>query len=356
MVNGTLCKVLCHNLVLIHETHELGIEPIFETQKCSVTMRYLMILVAALFSLQNPSPSTLKPRGPQQQQSPVAQQPANGNNRGTQDAPIFVKRLPPEKAQVEATQEAKDRDEKAANDKNLVKFTLWLVMATLILAGVGILQLGVFGYQSLQLKRTVKAAADQSRDMKDSIAQAARTAKAMEDVAIHFDRSVTQAEESTNVFQERGKQQTRAYICVDVGSAAYQDRVNNIKFGGQTLMVNAGNTPAHNVRFRARAAILPLPLPEDFSFPLPAESIGGSILGPRQRLTITQLVDDFVPDEEIEDIKKINGKKALYIWGIISYEDVFSEEYITRFCQLLYWLVDGKTIMGNYIGRHNDAT
>jgi transposase len=30
MVNETLCKVLCHNLVvLIHETHELGIDPVF---------------------------------------------------------------------------------------------------------------------------------------------------------------------------------------------------------------------------------------------------------------------------------------------------------------------------------------
>ena len=30
MINETLCKVLCHNLVvLIHETHELGIDPVF---------------------------------------------------------------------------------------------------------------------------------------------------------------------------------------------------------------------------------------------------------------------------------------------------------------------------------------
>jgi hypothetical protein len=29
-MNETLCKVLCHNLaVLIHEIHELGIDPIF---------------------------------------------------------------------------------------------------------------------------------------------------------------------------------------------------------------------------------------------------------------------------------------------------------------------------------------
>ena len=30
MVNETLCKILCHNLaVLINETHELGIDPVF---------------------------------------------------------------------------------------------------------------------------------------------------------------------------------------------------------------------------------------------------------------------------------------------------------------------------------------
>jgi transposase len=30
MVNQTLCKVLCHNLVvLIHEMYELGIDPVF---------------------------------------------------------------------------------------------------------------------------------------------------------------------------------------------------------------------------------------------------------------------------------------------------------------------------------------
>ena len=34
MVNETLCKVLCHNLVvLIHETHALGIDPVFWTSK-----------------------------------------------------------------------------------------------------------------------------------------------------------------------------------------------------------------------------------------------------------------------------------------------------------------------------------
>ena len=33
LINETLCKVLCHNLVvLIHEMYELGIAPIFEAE------------------------------------------------------------------------------------------------------------------------------------------------------------------------------------------------------------------------------------------------------------------------------------------------------------------------------------
>jgi len=36
MINETLCKVLCHNIVvLIHEMHELGIEPTFWAESFS---------------------------------------------------------------------------------------------------------------------------------------------------------------------------------------------------------------------------------------------------------------------------------------------------------------------------------
>jgi hypothetical protein len=34
MKNETMCKILCHNLVvLIHEIYELGIEPVFWPKK-----------------------------------------------------------------------------------------------------------------------------------------------------------------------------------------------------------------------------------------------------------------------------------------------------------------------------------
>jgi len=320
-----------------------------------LTLRYLTTFAFLLTTLQNPSPSTLKARSPQQKQSSSTQQPASTNDRGTHESPIFVKQLPPEKTEVESAQEVKDRQQQRTNEGRLVNFTLWLVLATLILAFVGVLQLFVFSDQAKQLRKTVKSASDQSIDMKNSIAEAARAAKAMEDVARHFERSVTQAQESTAMFSKRGEMQMRAYLGVEVGTAAFQVRPQNIKFGAATGMLNVGATPAHKVGFVAEASVLPVPLPDDFAFPLPPLTEGGLVLGPHQKMTITRFVKDFVPDEQVEDIKVCKGQ-GLYIWGIIEYVDVFSAKHTTRFCQILNWGADGKTVFGTYISRHNDAT
>lgn len=186
--------------------------------------------------------------------------------------------------------------------------------------------------------------------------EAAKLAHAMEATAKGIDASTKVGMESVAIGTERSAQQLRAYVCVEVGTAFYQERSKGIKFAGQTFMLNTGNTPAHNVRFRAKAAVLPFPLPEDFSFPLPSTPSPGSVLGPHQRAIITQSVDDFVPDQDVDSIKIVSSGKALYIWGIIDYDDVFKQGQTTRFSQLLYWLPDGKTVMGTYITRHNDAT
>jgi len=314
----------------------------------------LLMLVAVPLLSQNPSPTALKTSSPQQQQSAPTQQPNSGEDRGSRDFPIFVKQLPPDKTQAEVDQETKDREESATNDRRLVRFTLWLVIATVMLGLVGLLQLKVFTEQARQLRKTVQAAADQSVDMKESIAQAARTAKAMEDVATHFDRSVTQTERSTAAFSKRGEQQTRAYICVEVGTAVPQVQATNSKFGALTIMLNAGNTPAYKVGFRASVAVLPVPLAADFAFPLPDAISGYSILGPHQKMNITRFVDGFVPEEQVPDIKIAKGK-ALCIWGVIEYVDAFSAKRTTKFCQIFNWGADGKTVVGTYHSQHNDA-
>jgi len=310
-------------------------------------MRYPALLIATLV-LQNPTPSALKSSKPQQQKTTTTQQPTATENRGSQDSPIFIKQLPPVQSQAEANQDTQDRKDKSANDRELVLFTG-------ILAVVGFLQLLVFGFQAYWLRATVNAAFGQSADMKLSIEQATRSAVAMEEVAEHLEKSTKSAIESTEMFSQRGEMQMRAYICIDVGTAGYQVRPDS-KFAAQTIMFNAGPTPAHKVGFRAKAAILPNPLPDSFDFSITEKNVGESVLGPHQRMNITRFVNDFVPDGEVQDIRLAKGR-ALYIWGVIDYLDVFSKKHTTRFAQMMNWSggPKGETVFGTYLTHHNDA-
>ena len=121
-------------------------------------------------------------------------------------------------------------------------------------------------------------------------------------------------------------------------------------------IVNNGLTPAHKVSFQAKAAILPYPLPDDFKFPLPDIVPGTLTVGPRQPITATPWVDDFVDDGEVEGIKNTSSGKALYTWGLLTYEDIFGNPQYAKWCHMYTWLADGKTTWGYYDNRHNDAS
>jgi hypothetical protein len=237
---------------------------------------------------------------------------------------------------------------KVAND-------LHLVIATYILGAVGFLQLVVFGYQAIQLRRTVNAAIGQSEDMKRSIAEASRSASAMEQVAAHIETSAKAAIDSVAALRERTAQQMRAYLTVVVGAALYQDRHKGIRFEGKPMLINTGHTPAHKVRYRAKGAIFPIPLPAGFVFPpLPILEVGAAVLGPQQNATLSAIVDGFVPDQDVEDIKHIRRGQSLYVWGVVEYEDIFDENHFINFCQQLSWLPDDE-IWGVFVPGHNDS-
>jgi hypothetical protein len=256
--------------------------------------------------------------------------------RGTQESPIVVKVLPALKSEEEATQENNDRKEKTANDRNLVN-------ATYVLAGIGILQLFVFGYQALKLKQTVKSAGEQSEAMERHIGEAARSANAMENIAAKI---------------ETGNQAVmRAYLTVVIGGAVFQQRrewQNDLKFEAKPSLVNTGNTPARNIRIQTAADILPIPVPQDFEYPLPDEPMNSAgIIGAHQNQSLTGIVKDFVPDGEVAMIKEGDGK-ALCVWGVVTYEDMFGHGHTTKFGQWLLWLPNN-TVYGYYIPGQNDA-
>jgi hypothetical protein len=104
------------------------------------------------------------------------------------------------------------------------------------------------------------------------------------------------------------------------------------------------------------AEILPVPLPPDYKFKLPPYSKGKSLLPPHQRPEVYTIVSSRVPDADVEDIKRGRGK-ALYVWGLATYEDVFGKTKRVTFCQQIYWVGEAgkEAVRGFYLSRHNHS-
>ena len=251
---------------------------------------------------------------------------------GTQESPLVVKVVPASKTQAEIDQEAEDRKQRASSD-------LWNIRSAAILAGIAFLQLLVYGYQSYKLKQTVESAGEQSEAMERHIGEASRSANAMEGIA--------------SVIEQGNKAIIRAYMSVIIGAAVYQERQDGVRFEGKPSLVNTGSTPARNVHVRIAARIMSFADSERFEYPLPGEVAKTSaIAAPHQTYILSGMVTDFVPDAEISDIKAGRGK-ALTVWGVITYDDIFGDHHTTKFGQWLFWYPN-QTVYGFYIPGQND--
>jgi hypothetical protein len=303
-----------------------------------VIMRLSVLLALAFIALQNPAPSPRKIGQPQQKQSTAANQTTVSDRCGTEQSPLVVKTVPAAKTKQEADQDANDRKEKSANDRHIVYLTA-------ALAAIAFGQLCVYWYQATKLKETVESYEAQSQSMERHIDEAARSADAMETIA--------------NTIQTGNRAIIRVYLTVTIGSAIYQERrvgQGDLKFEARPHLVNTGNTPARKVRILQRkAAILTNPVPADFAYPLPDDdpNQGDAVVGAHLTYIMNCVVDDFVPDADVQAIKEGAGH-GLFVWGIVSYEDIFGEPHTTKFGQHLYWLPNG-TVMGFYIPGKNDA-
>ena len=178
----------------------------------------------------------------------------------------------------------------------------------------------------------------------------------MERVAKHIEVSAQAATDSVAALKDRTAKQMRAYVAVIIGNGVYQERregMGDLKFQAKPEIKNTGHTPAKNLRIQIKAAILPVPLPNDFGFPLSPRTEGAAMLGAQQTAMLSAVVDEFVPDEEVAAIKE-GAARALYVWGLITYDDIFGESHSTKFCQWLTWLPN-RTVFGYYIPGYNDG-
>ena len=145
----------------------------------------------------------------------------------------------------------------------------------------------------------------------------------------------------------------RAYVSVVIGTAVYQDRQDGLRFEGKPNLVNTGSTPARNVRVRIGAEIIPYSEAETFDYALPKEIAKAStVAAPHQTYNLSAMIANFVPDAEVAAIKQ-GQSKALTVWGVVTYDDIFGESHTTRFAQWLFWNPNN-TVYGIYIPGQNE--
>ena len=77
-------------------------------------------------------------------------------------------------------------------------------------------------------------------------------------------------------------------------------------------------------------------------------------MGPQQNASMGAVVDGFCPEDELQRIKDGTGERNLFVWGKVTYEDIFGDKHFTRFCQQIYWDLQDN-VRGHYIPGRNDA-
>jgi hypothetical protein len=151
------------------------------------------------------------------------------------------------------------------------------------------------------------------------------------------------------------ERQLRAYLTVGVGGAVYQEREKGTPFGVLPILINTGQTPAYEVKWVIKAAVLPKELPANYALSEVGEDCGKTTIANSQRVNMHARADGFQPDDEVADIKSHARDKALYVWGLVRYVDAFRNKRYTRFCHRVLWLPEGNEIYGYFVPERNDA-
>ncbi len=197
-------------------------------------------------------------------------------------------------------------------------------------------------------------AQQQSADMKDYIAEATRSAKAMEDVAKSVGASAKAANDSLTVFKDANLRQMRAYLTIGLGSVLRQDVATNYHFEVRMNLQNVGNTPAYKEVSNIHVDVLPYPLPQDFKFPEFNDTISSAaVVGPHLSYVLTGFANRLYADDDVHEIE-FGSAKRLYVYGTVKYEDAFGVSRKTDFCQAILFLKNN-AFMSQNTPSYNDA-
>lgn len=271
----------------------------------------LVCLVAAPAYSNQPSPAPSKNSENQKTHPAATEEKSAYNPAGTDKPPLVVKSLEAKKTRERTEQERPERDEKAANERSLIAWTIVLACATIVLALLAGGQIYLFWWQLRIISESLadtKVAADAARKSADA------------------------TERSVAIMQDTAVRKMRAYIIVEEDKKILDALVENNRTTGLIIglrMKNVGSTAAYKLKHWHCASIRHYPFTGEF---LPSDFSRGDIYIPpgyNERMdfhfqthwTIEMLNTDAGGDDTM----------GLYIWGEVQYIDAFNKPHFVKF-------------------------
>jgi len=258
----------------------------------------LGVLMLMLIAASEPKPdSKAKP--------PDAQ--ATQEQRGTEQSPLVVETRPAPKTRDEAAADKRDANRQIDNDTRSFKLNLALIL-------VGVLQLGVFGYQAVMLRRTV-------REGKDAIKAAVRAANATEasvEATISADQPYIMPTLPVvdHLFGQTLADKLYTTTAVNLPEIGF-------KFGnfGQSVAIIKG--------FRVEIIVGPLPERPIFTY---SALYSGDIIVRTRGQTETQYFP-FSRNFTAEEVDGIaSGGMTIHAFGHVRYVDIYGHLHTKAFC------------------------
>jgi hypothetical protein len=254
--------------------------------------------------LQQPSPTDLEGRKPEQPQTQYENQGASRDQRGTTNSPMIVKIQPTPKTEAEAEQDAKDRAEKAANDQAIRQTNRNLVVIGCLQLAVFVGQLVVFGYQAAKLRRSIVAAE-----------RAARASVLQANALVHSELAVVRVREI----------RIKPHNQPDISSGPPpEDTEISVKF------FNYGRTPAFPLRISLGTAVVDA-LTGEPKYTWIREYGPGEVLAEDREFLVEGYrikITDYSMTRELLDTHKV----SLWFFGKFEFEDLLGNEDTWKFC------------------------
>jgi cbb3-type cytochrome oxidase subunit 3 len=126
----------------------------------------------------------------------------------------------------------------------------------------------------------------------------------------------------------------RAYIvATEIRMTSFAD---NQPLGARVLIANVGHTPAYHMKVLGMMRTGDYPPPDTIELPYPLEH------EPQKESTLTPgsipysmepKTDTPVEASMIEAVKE-GKRKRIYVWGTITYQDVFGKDHFTNYCYM----------------------